>query len=117
MSKVCCNNCMDFFDEDAVIWDSDEKMDFCPRCGEGGFLEDIVKGRFPSAEQVERLRGIYIEGRRVVLVQMDDPYTKLQVGDKGTIDHVDDAGGIHIRWDNGEGLAAVWGVDEVKVIN
>ncbi len=38
-------------------------------------------------------------------------------GDKGTVFFVDDAGGIHINWDNGEGLAAVWGQDRIHQID
>ena len=49
----------------------------------------------------------FLEGARVMLGLMNDPYTKLKAGDKGTVQFVDDAGGIHIRWDNGEGLAAI----------
>ena len=63
---------------------------------------------------IKWLREMYQKGLRIVLVQMDDPYSKLQVGDKGTVEFVDDAGGIHIRWDNGEGLAAIYGVDIVR---
>jgi hypothetical protein len=45
---------------------------------------------------------------------MNDPFTKLMPGEKGTVDFVDDAAGIHIRWDNGEGLAAIFGIDKLK---
>ena len=47
---------------------------------------------------------------------MDDPYTKLTVGDKGTVNHVDDMGTIHISWDCGSTLGAVYGEDFVKII-
>lgn len=82
---------------------------------------EILKGenrtRMPSKETVESLRTTYKEGTRVQLVRMEDPYTKLRPGDKGTVQFVDDTGSIHIRWDKGEGLAAIWGVDEVQIIN
>jgi hypothetical protein len=70
-----------------------------------------------SREEVKQARETYTQGTRVELVSMkDDPYTKLKPGDKGTVQFVDDAGGVHIRWDNGEGLAALLGVDEIKII-
>jgi hypothetical protein len=73
--------------------------------------------KYPSAELIAHLRETYKNGMRVVLViSMDDPYTKLQVGDKGTIDRVDDAGGIHINWDNGEELDAIWGEDVIRFL-
>ena len=71
---------------------------------------------YPSKETVAMLRERYPKGTRIALVQMDDPYTKLRPGDKGIVDHVDDAGGIHISWDRGEGLAAIWGQDVIRKI-
>ena len=65
---------------------------------------------------VAKARKIYKEGVRVELVSMDDPYTKLKKGDKGTVIHVDDAGGVHIKWDSGSMLAALLGVDIIKII-
>jgi len=72
--------------------------------------------QFPSRAQVETLRKQYPKGTRVKLVKMDDPQTELKAGDKGTVDFIDDAGGIHIRWDNGSGLAAIWGEDIIRKI-
>jgi hypothetical protein len=43
-----------------------------------------------------------------------DPYSKLQPGDLGVVKDIDDLGGIRIKWRNGEGLAALWGVDVIK---
>ena len=45
---------------------------------------------------------------------MDDPYTRLRPGDSGKVVHIDDAGGIHIQWDNGSCLAAIYGVDVIR---
>jgi len=56
-------------------------------------------------------------GARVRLTQMDDPYTKLRKGDEGTIDYVDDAGVIHVKWDNGSNLGLLEDVDEFVVLN
>lgn len=71
---------------------------------------------FPTREQVERIRKQYPKGARVILVRMDDPYTKLKLGDKGFVTGVDDAGSIHIDWDNGSTLACIYGEDEVRII-
>ena len=72
--------------------------------------------KFPSREIIQSLRETYPEGTRITLVQMDDPYTKLQPGDQGTVEFVDDAGGIHIHWDNGSSLAAIHGIDRIRKI-
>ena len=68
-----------------------------------------------SKETLEMLREKYPSGTRVELVHMDDPYTSLTTGDKGTVKHVDDMGTIHISWDCGSSLGVVYGVDVVKI--
>ena len=70
---------------------------------------------FPSKETVERLRGQYPAGTRVALVRMDDRQAP-PVGIKGTVLGVDDDGSLLMRWDNGSGLNAVYGEDEVEKI-
>jgi len=71
---------------------------------------------FPSRETVQRLREQHPEGTRVELVSMDDPYTKLKPGEKGTVTHIDDTGTIFCRWDSGSGLGLVYGVDQFRKI-
>lgn len=54
-----------------------------------------------------------LKGKRVVLINMKDEfYSKLKMGDEGTIQFVDDINQIHVKWDNGEGLALVPEVDK-----
>ena len=69
-----------------------------------------------SKETLAMLREQYPKGTRVELVHMDDPYTKLTAGDKGTVNHVDDMGTIHINWDCGSSLGVVYGVDVITKI-
>jgi len=69
---------------------------------------------FPSRAVVESLRSQYPAGTRVALVSMNDPYTKLQPGDEGTVIVVDDMGTIHIQWDSGSTLGAVYGEDAIR---
>ena len=61
---------------------------------------------FPSRETVARVRQMYPAGCRVELISMDDPYSKLKPGDRGTVRTVDDTGTVFVRWDNGSGLAS-----------
>ena len=53
---------------------------------------------------VKTIKQKYQPGTRIELINTDDPYTKLQSGDKGTVDHVDDIGQVHIVWDSGSRL-------------
>lgn len=69
---------------------------------------------FPSRAVLESLRRSYPEGTRVALVSMDDPYTKLQPGDQGTVIAVDDMGTVHIQWNNGSTLGAAYGLDVIR---
>ena len=48
--------------------------------------------KLPTKEIVLALRKRYPKGTRVVLVRMNDFYTKLRPGDLGTVDFIDDAG-------------------------
>ena len=69
---------------------------------------------FPSEATVKSLRERFPEGTRVELVHMNDPYTKLTSGDRGTVRSVDDAGTIHVRWDCGSGLGIAYGEDSCR---
>ena len=70
-----------------------------------------------SKETLAMLREKYPSGTRVELVHMDDPYTSLTTGDKGTVRCVDDIGTVHINWDCGSSLGVVYGEDIVKFEN
>ena len=71
-----------------------------------------------SKETLERLRKDYPSGCRVELTKMNDPYRiDLVPGCKGTVQFVDDAGSIHVRWDIGSSLAVVFGEDSCKKLD
>lgn len=54
-------------------------------------------------------------GDRIILKSTTDPYTNLKPGDKGTVDHIDDIGTVHIDWDNGSNLGLVPGEDVFEI--
>lgn len=47
---------------------------------------------------------------------MDDPYHPVPAGTIGIVDHVDDAGTIHMKWENGSSLGLIEGQDKFEVI-
>ena len=55
-------------------------------------------------------------GKRVKLIKMDDPHSKLKEGDEGTIRHIDDIGTIHVNWDSGSSLGLIPGEDEYEIL-
>lgn len=69
---------------------------------------------FPSKEIVDRLRREYPSGTRVELVRMDDPYSRLRPGDRGTVEYIDDTGTIFCQWDSGSSLGIVYGADVIR---
>ena len=72
---------------------------------------------FLSRDVVERLKKEYPKGTRLVLISMDDPYSKLVSGDKGSVNYVDSAGTIHMKWDRGSRLGLVYGVDVFRKLS
>jgi len=60
-------------------------------------------------------------GKRIQLINSNDPYTKLKPGDLGTIEYVikntmiEDQ--ISIQWDNGSNLMLLVGLDEYIVLD
>lgn len=68
-----------------------------------------MTNRLPSKELVESIRREYPQGTRVELVSMNDPYTTLKPGDKGTVSIVDSLGTVFVDWDNGSGLGVAYG--------
>ena len=71
---------------------------------------------FPSKAVVERLRQQFPIGTRVRLIKMNDKFTKLQPGDEGTVEFVDDCGSIFCAWDRGTSLGVIFGEDELTKI-
>lgn len=64
-----------------------------------------------TQRQVEQLKQAYPQGDRVVVLGMDDPYSPVPAGTKGTVVAVDDIGQLHVAWDTGSTLALIPGVD------
>jgi hypothetical protein len=65
---------------------------------------------------LKQLKACYTPGSRVELIHMNDPYTKLQPGTKGSVIGVDDIGTIHVTWDCGSTPGVVFGEDECRII-
>lgn len=62
----------------------------------------------------QRIKETYPPGTRILLLHMDDPYSPVPCGTRGTVSYVDDAAQIHMRWDNGRTLAVVPGEDSFR---
>ena len=67
------------------------------------------------SEEVEKIQKLFPVGTRVRLIQMDDSQA-VPSGTLGTVDHIDDDGQLHMKWDNGRTLALIYGVDQFEII-
>jgi hypothetical protein len=57
-------------------------------------------------------------GKRVRLVRCDDPWTKLEPGEEGTISFIDDMGTVFVNWDSGSSIGLVYEAgDRYEVIS
>lgn len=74
--------------------------------------------------ELQRLVSLMLEsfwnlrkGDRIKLISTDDPYTKLQAGDLGTISRIDAVGTIHVNWDSGSNLGLIPSRDEWVLVS
>jgi hypothetical protein len=58
-------------------------------------------------------------GQRIQLVFINDSWTRLKPGDKGTVTNIEDQSDetlIWVDWDNGEHLALLSPIDKYRII-
>ena len=69
---------------------------------------------FMIRNQVEFIRQTYPPNTRILLQHMDDPYSPVPTGTRGTVKYVDDIGQIGVAWDNGRSLSLIPGMDTYR---
>ena len=67
-----------------------------------------------SREEIKDLKETYTKGMRLECIRMLEEKYPFPIGTKGTVTHVDDAGTIHVQWDNGSSLGLIPNVDKFR---
>lgn len=72
--------------------------------------------QFPSKAYLEQLRKDYPAGTKIQLISMRNEKYPVLPGTVGEVTHIDDAGSVHVKWQNGSSLALIPEVDSFKVV-
>ena len=72
--------------------------------------------QFPSKSYLEQLRKKHPVGTKLQLISMRNEKYPVLPGTVGEVTHIDDAGSIHMRWENGSSLSLIPEVDSFKAV-
>ena len=72
---------------------------------------------FPSKSYLEQLRKQYPKGTKLQLLSMRNEKYPVLPGTVGEVTHIDDAGSIHMRWENGSSLALIPEIDSFQTVS
>ncbi|MFR1448760.1 MAG: DUF4314 domain-containing protein [Beduini sp.] len=86
----------------------DDKKAVLSRNDDIGTKINVVSKK--NLTQIEALRLQYPKGTKIRCIEMNDPYHPIPSGMIGEVEFVDDAGTIHMRWENGSSLGLI--IDE-----
>lgn len=65
----------------------------------------------------QRIKEDYPPGTRIEMVHMNDPYSPIQAGTRGTVRFVDDIGTIFPDWDDGRRLGVCLSEDSIRKLS
>ena len=71
--------------------------------------------KFPNKAYLEQLRKQYPKGTKLQMITMRNEKYPVPPGTVGEVTHIDDAGSIHMRWENGSSFAIIPEVDSFRV--
>lgn len=101
------------------IWNADPLTTFLSK----NAYEEVIceRGNEMTALELEKItrtaaryKEMYPPGTRVKVNHMEDTFAPVPAGTRGTVTVVDAIGQIHMKWDNGQSLALIPGVDSFR---
>ena len=72
--------------------------------------------KFPDKKYIEQLRKAYPVGTNIQLISMRHEKYPVLPGTIGEVTHIDDAGSVHMKWENGSSLALIPEVDSFRMV-
>ena len=73
--------------------------------------------KFPNKAYLENLRKQYPVGTKIQLISMRNEKYPVLPRTVGVVTHIDDAGSIHMRWENGSSLALIPEIDSFQTVS
>ena len=73
--------------------------------------------KFPNKSYLAQLRKQYPVGTKIQLISMRNETYPVLPGTVGEVTHIDDAGSIHMRWENGSSLALIPEIDSFQTVS
>ncbi len=67
-----------------------------------------------TKEEIDYYKENFPAGTRIELISMDDPFTTIPRGTRGTVRIIDDIATLHTDFDNGRRLGIIPGVDTFR---
>lgn len=64
----------------------------------------------------QRHRENYPPGTRIMLLNMNDPFSPVEPGTRGSVAFIDDMAQIHMEWDNGRSLPLNSDEDSFRIL-
>lgn len=107
-----CNACGREYEGYSAISRLDNETEICASCGNREAVGIWVNHAF-----LEKRKKEYPAGTRILLISMGGDIDPIEPYTKGTVEHVDDIGTVHCKFDNGRQLGVIPGVDIFRKID
>ena len=90
----------------------DNETEICADCGSREAMLAWLRH-----EIIKKRKADYPAGTRIQLISMGKDPDPIPYGSLGTVEHVDDIGTVHCKFDNGRQLGLIVGIDDFRKVN